>query len=62
MAKYGARAYETRDMFKEMKEELYDLINYALFQIIKLEDLEAEAKGVAKKKTPEFQITKLKVK
>lgn len=38
----------SRNMYTEMKEELLDFINYALFQLIKLEEL--EKKSLTKKK------------
>lgn len=39
-AKYGDDAYVEKNMFQEMREELYDLVNYALFQVMKLEEME----------------------
>ena len=38
--KYGDNAYEGKDMYEEIKQELYDTINYALFQIIKINKLQ----------------------
>lgn len=40
-----------RNMYTEMKEELLDFINYALFQIIKLEELEKKSLPFDKKKS-----------
>lgn len=38
--RYGDNDYETKDMFQEMKEELYDTINYAIFQIMKINKMQ----------------------
>ena len=35
---YGDNAYKNKDMYKEMQEELLDIINYALFQLMKLDE------------------------
>lgn len=38
--KYGDDAYKDKNMHQEMREELLDFINYALFQLMKLDDME----------------------
>lgn len=38
--KYGVDGWKLRDMFEDMREELYDTINYAIFQILKINRLE----------------------
>jgi hypothetical protein len=37
---YGEDAHLERNMFEELREELYDVINYAVFQIDKINKLE----------------------
>jgi hypothetical protein len=38
--KYGDDDYKNKDMHEEMKQELYDIINYAIFQVLKINDLQ----------------------
>ena len=38
--KYGDNNYIEKNMYQELREELYDIINYALFEIIKINSLE----------------------
>jgi hypothetical protein len=38
--KYGDDSFKDKNMYQEMKEELYDVINYAMFEIIKISELE----------------------
>ena len=38
--KYGDDEYKTKNMFEEMRQEAYDIINYNLFQIDKIDELE----------------------
>lgn len=39
---YGHDGFMRRDNFKDIKEELYDFINYAKFQLIKVMRLESD--------------------
>jgi len=38
--KYGNDSFKDKNMYQEIREELYDVINYALFEIIKISELE----------------------
>jgi hypothetical protein len=56
---YGDLSFEDKDTLKELLEELYDIINYAHFTIVKVETLrlkmnaiERKHRAVANKQTP----------
>ena len=41
--KYGDDAYVYKNMFEEIRQEHYDIINYHLFQLLKLDVLEKKS-------------------
>lgn len=47
---YGDEGFKSRNMFREIKEEFYDIINYALFQVHKVEELEKKVNQLNKLK------------
>lgn len=46
--KYGDNDFLNKDVLNEAIDELYDFINYALFQIIKLKKLQKNCKKIEK--------------
>jgi len=41
--KYGDNSYRGKNMYEEIRQELYDTINYALLEIIKINRLEEKS-------------------
>jgi len=46
--KYGNDSYVDKNMYQEIIEEHYDAINYNLFQIMKIRELEIKTKKLQK--------------
>lgn len=48
---YGDLDFLTKDNLQELKEELYDVINYALFTIVKVETIQEKLLKIEAKNT-----------
>ena len=59
---YGDMGFKNRNMHRELKEELYDIINYALFEVHKVEELEKKsAELAAEVKRLELKVKQLNI-
>ncbi len=47
--KYGNDSYKKKNMYQEIIEEHYDIINYNLFQIIKYREMQKNEEALQKR-------------